>query len=309
MKVLLVFFLPIVRAVIQGINMYGFETEHSSLSCDWVSTYDQMLGNVKMLGFNTIRLPFSHDYIHKTDMKSMDYFFEAVLKTNLQVVLDFHRIYNSHQSAKPNSEGHTIDCFINDWITILDRYKGNSHLVGVDVFNEWQDGNAGEWNDIATKTLTEIENKFPYRFFYMVGCTNWGSDCSNVVINLPYQDRIFYTIHRYVWHGDYSNNWDHVFNVNNGQKMIVGEYGAKSDLPNQMSWFKQFLEYLKSKNITNSFFWTYGISGDTGGIYKDDCLSVEWDKINLLWNYWGYKPKRYLRSHNCTHVGWNGCVG
>ena len=277
----------VVSAIIKGINMYGFETEHSSLSCDWVSTYDEMLSNVKKLGFNTVRLPFSHDYIHKTDMKSMDYFFDAILKTELQVVLDFHRIYNSHQSPRPDSEGHTIECFLNDWLVILDRYKNNSHLVGIDTFNEWQDGNANEWNNIATQTLQTIETKFPYRFFYMVGCTNWGSDCSNVVVKLPYQDRIFYTIHRYVWHGDYSNNWDSTFgNIGDGQKMIVGEMGAKSDLPNQMAWFRTFLDYLKSKNIRNSFFWTYAISGDTGGIYKDDCKTVEWDKMYLLTSYW-----------------------
>lgn len=288
-----------VESVIRGINLYGFETEHSSLACDWVSTYDEMLSNVVKLGFNTVRLPFSHDYLRNTDMSAMDSFFEAVLKTNLDVVLDFHRIVNYKQSPKPYDSEHPFQMFIDDWLFILDRYKTNNHLVGVDLFNEWQDENYNEWNELATQAIETIEKKFPLRFFYMIGCCNWGSNCNGINIDLPYQDRIFYSIHRYIWHGENSyNNWNWNFgNVGiNGEKMIVGEFGAKSELGNQMTWFKTFLEYLKDRNITNSFFWTYGISGDTGGIYKDDCLNVEWDKVRLLWKYWDYKPNRKLRS-------------
>jgi endoglucanase len=286
--------------------MYGLETEHSSLACDWISTYDEMLLNVQKLGFNTIRLPFSHDYLHNTKMETMDSFFEAILKTKLDVVLDFHRIVNYQQSAKPYDDQHPLSVFIDDWLFVLDRYKENSHLIGVDIFNEYQSNDENEWNQLATQIINEIEIKFPYRFFYMVGCVNWGSHCHGVYVNLPYQDRIFFTIHRYVWHGENSyENWDSTFGYQ-GNKMIVGEFGAKSDLPNQMVWFKDFLDYLKSRNITNSFFWTYGISGDTGGIYKDDCKTLETEKMELLWDYWGYKPTRYLKENKCRFVG---CVG
>lgn len=91
--------IPTVSSInIRGTNLYGFETEHSSLACDWVSSYDQILANVQVLGFNTIRLPWSHDYIHNTNTSAMDSFFEAVKKTSLDVVLDFHRIVNYQQA-------------------------------------------------------------------------------------------------------------------------------------------------------------------------------------------------------------------
>jgi endoglucanase len=290
--------------------MYGFETEHSSLACDWVSTYDEMLNNVERLGFNTIRLPFSHDYLHNTDMTAMDTFFKAVLKTHLDVVLDFHRIVNFQQSPKPYDDQHPFEMFVNDWLFILDRYKGNSHLIGLDLFNEWQDGDMTEWNKLASIAINSIENKFPYRFFYMVGGVEWGSNSHDIHIDLPYQDRIFHTIHRYVWSNGDSSSWDYTFgDIGNGTKMIVGEYGAKSDLPNQMEWFKSFLDYLKGRNIRNSFFWTYAVSGDTGGLYKDNCLDVEWDKVYLLWKFWDYKPPMLRKGGECRFVGWSGCVG
>lgn len=291
----LLLFLPFTNAVIRGLNMYGLETEHASLACDWVSTYDEMLDNVQKLGFNTVRLPFSHDYLHNTDMATMDSFFEAVLKTNIGVVLDFHRIVNYQQSPKPYDDQHPFEMFINDWIFILDRYKYNSHLIGVDIFNEFQSDDENEWNTLATQVVKAIENNFPYRFFYMVGCVSWGSHCHGVHVDLPFQERIYYSIHRYVWHGGNSySSWDEQFGYQ-GNKMIVGEFGAKSDLPNQMDWFKDFLVYLKSRDIENSFFWTYAVSGDTGGIYMDDCKTLEIEKMKLLWAYWGYKPTRYLK--------------
>lgn len=294
--------LPVsVQAVFRGVNLYGYETEHSSLACDWVSTYDEILANVEKLGFNIVRLPFSHDYLHKTNMSAMDSFFEAILKTKLDVVLDFHRIVNYQQSPKPYDDQHSFQQFIDDWLYILDRYKGNNHLVGLDLFNEVQPDIWEEWNYLATQAIKAIEEKFPYRFIYLCGCVGWGSDCSKVNINLPYQDRIYYTIHRYVWHGGNTNTWDWLFgNIGkDGQKMVVGEFGARSELPNQMEWLKDFLSYLKQRNITNSFLWTYAVSGDTGGVFQDDCRTLEIEKMRLLWDYWGYTPpRRYLRTGN-----------
>lgn len=302
-KCLLLLFFPFTNAIIRGTNIYGFETEHASLACDWVSTYDEILDNVQKLGFNTIRLPFSHDYLHYTDMKTMDTFFEAILKTQLNVVLDFHRIVNYQQSPKPYDDTHPFQMFIDDWLFILNRYQHNSHLVGVDIFNEYQSDDVYEWNSLATQVVKAIEVKFPFRFFYMVGCPSWGSNCNGVRVDVSFQDRIFTSIHRYIWHNTNSyDNWDWSFgDIGNGSKMIVGEFGAKSDLPNQMDWFKYFLTYLKTRNIKNSFFWTYAISGDTGGIFKDDCKTLEIDKMKLLWDYWDYTPKRNLRTDN-------GCV-
>lgn len=291
-----------VTGAIRGINAYGFETEHGSLACDWVSSYDQILANIQVLGFNTVRLPFSHDYLHNTNMSAMDSFFDAVQKTQLDVVLDFHRIVNYKQSPAPYDNQHTFQTFLDDWLFILNRYQYNNHLVGVDLFNEWQGDQWWEWNDLATKAIKTIEAKYPYRFFYMVGCVAWGSDCSKLKIDVPYNNRVFYTIHRYTWHGGDTNAWDWSFgNIgNDGGKMIVGEYGAKSDLPNQMDWFRDFLTYLTHRNITNSFFWTYAISGDTGGIFQDDCRTLEIDKMRLLWHYWGHTPpefQQYSRHH------------
>ena len=307
LSILLISLLSPVASFIRGVSLYGMETEHSSLACDWVSTYDEILRNVEKLGFNTVRLPFSHDYLHNTDMKAMDNFFEAIIKTQLDVVLDYHRIVNYQQSPKPYDDLHPFQVFLDDWLFILDRYKGNNHLIGLDLFNEVQPNDWWEWNELASQAIKTIEERFPYRFFYMVGCVSWGSDCSKVNIDLPYNDRIFYTIHRYVWHNENNvNTWDGQFgNIGkDGQKMIVGEFGAKSELPNQMAWFKDFLSYLKGRNITNSFFWTYAISHDTGGIYKDDCRTLEIEKMKLLWNYWGYTPPefqhRYLRTSNQT---------
>lgn len=285
---------PCVSSVIRGINLFGLETEHSSLMCDWSHDYRWLLAKVQQLGFNTIRLPFSHDFLHNTDMSAMDHFFENILETGLDVVLDYHRIYNSHQSPKPYDDTHSFDDFINDWLFVVDRYKHNSHLVGLDLFNEFQSDDAVEWNDLAKKTIDAIEDAHPFRFFYMVGCVSWGGNCQHMdVSSLPNQNRIFYTIHKYIWSddGNLEDKWDTTFGrfVGNGSKIIVGETGFKSDLPNQVDWFKHFLRYLKSRNITNTFFWTLSPNSvDTAGILLDDCTSVDTSKMHLLWDFWDF---------------------
>lgn len=276
--------------------------------CVWQHDQKWHLQKIQELGFNILRIPFSSDYL-RTDMKAMDEFFVNILDTNLMVVLDYHRIYNTHQSPKPYDEYHSVEDFINDWLFIIDRYKHNSHLVGIDIWNEWQDQNYGEWNGIAKQVIERIEEKFPLRLFFMVGCTNWGGNCKDIdVSSLPNQNRIYYTIHKYSWSdaGNLEDTWDYTFGayVGNGSKITVGETGFKSDLPNQVAWFEHFTKYLKSRNIFHSFFWTWSFnSGDTGGILKEDCESVDMLKMKLLWDYWSFQQgygSRYLRTAEQT---------
>lgn len=307
MRFLSLLLLPLlpVASIMRGVSWFGCETEYNNFMCVWEHDQKWHLQKIQELGFNTIRVPFSSAYL-KTDMKALDEFFKNILDTSLMVVLDYHRIENNFQPPKPYNEYHSVDDFINDWIFILNRYSYNSHLVGIDVWNEWV-GPDDEWNDIAKKVISRIEKEFPYRVFYIVGCSNWAGNCKNIdVSSLPFQNRIFYGIHKYTWSddGDLEQKWDYSFGkfVGDGTKIIVGEFGFKSDLPNQLEWFKAFIQYLKSRNIYHSFFWTWSFnSGDTGGLLQVDCSTIDMLKLGLLQDYWttqnGYHNKRrHLRT-------------
>lgn len=66
-----------------------------------------------------------------------------------------------------------------------------------------------------------------------------------------------------------------------------GRYGERGVGEADVVWQNAFVDYLLSKDIHSSFYWTYTPnSGDTGGILRDD-LTVRQDKMELLQRHWG----------------------
>ena len=55
------------RVVLQGVNWFGFETSNQVVQGLWTRDYKSMLAQVRALGFNTIRLPFSLQALHVED--------------------------------------------------------------------------------------------------------------------------------------------------------------------------------------------------------------------------------------------------
>ena len=309
MRLLSLLFFPVVHSIIRGLNTFGFETEHKSLMCDWVQSYDWMFEKIHQLGFNTIRLPFCYQYIYDNDFSKMDEVFDKVDKYDLDVVLDFHRIHNYEQSPTPWHDNVKLDDFIFAWEVILERYKNNNRLVGVDIFNEYQSDNYTEWNDLSYKIVSAIENRFPNRFWFIVGCVQWNGNCHFVNFhNITFGDRVFLGIHKYCWSDTepFEEKWTHSFGT---EKIIVGEFGALSNRPDQMDWLKRFIKYLKKHHYYDSFFWSWSWnSGDTGGILKEDCSSIEEEKMNLLRYYWDDTQKRNLRSSKCPYGDGPDCI-
>jgi endoglucanase len=272
--------------VVRGTNWFGFETEASDLQCIWAHDLDWHLNRMKDVGFNYIRLPFSLEYVQKGNWEKMDAFFEKAKEHNFKVVLDCHRLFNSRQSPKPYNSVYSFSDFLDGWKTILERYKNFDNLTHVDIFNEFQTGNYEEWNDLATRTLLFIENSFPERFEYMVGGINWGGNLRNVNVNVPFLDRVTYSIHKYSFSDTppYVEKWNYSFGKHS--KKNVGEWGYMSEIKSQSEWANDFATYLVDKDIRDTFFWTWTQNSyDTKGILTD-CTNVDYQKILLLHNLW-----------------------
>lgn len=76
--------------------------------------------------------------------------------------------------------------------------------------------------------------------------------------------------------------------------VVVGEWGGKYGQGTggqaDMTWQNTFVDYLVSKGIRSSFYWSYTPnSGDTGGIL-DEALVPRQDKLALLRRHWGAAP-------------------
>ncbi len=73
--------------------------------------------------------------------------------------------------------------------------------------------------------------------------------------------------------------------------VIIGEWGGRYGTANakDVAWQNALVDYLISKGIRSSFYWSYTPnSGDTGGIL-DDALNVRQDKMLLLRRLWAAK--------------------
>ena len=289
-------------SIIRGVSWFGFETQDRNLQCLWTHDLQWNLAKMTELGFNSIRLPFSYDFVAAGKWERMDEFFDAVQKTNLSVALDFHRIDDTHQSAKPYNDRVSFDNFLEAWNTILGRYHTVKNLVAVDTFNEYQSQDYVEWNNLARQIVNFIEKRYPERFTYYVGGTQWGGNIHYVNLDdLAFaKTRIKYSIHMYwfsIQQEPLEEGWDFSFGDHDRLVINVGEWGFISSSQKETDWAIRFLAWLKKKGIFNSYLWTWSWnSGDTQGTLKEDCHTVDEKKMTILRSYWAGAYRRLLRS-------------
>jgi endoglucanase len=289
----------------------------------WCQPLEFHIETIANLGFNSIRIPLSEDLIMadwdttypdqgivnpsypEAGMKSieiLDRFFDLVEEKNITVIFDIHRLNSDSQAAKPFIENsiYTFVRFMDAWVRILTRYENRRSLVGVDVFNEFQGDDWGDWKNLAEITINHIEGVFPSRFIYYIEGSRWGGDLHGAKDN-PIRlqghvmDRVFMSIHKY-WFSDEANvydrellreSWEYSFGFLN-DRVMVGEWGYMSEDPKQKQWAEWFVEWLQEKDIRNTYFWSYNYdSGDTKGVLLDDCYTVNSDKVDLLHRLWG----------------------
>jgi endoglucanase len=286
-----------VNSIIRGISFWGLETEYMNFMCDWQHDIDWHCAKMKEVGFNTLRVPISHDYIERNDWTALDTLFDRAEVHGLEIVLDYHRLHKTHQSFKPYDQEVTFDTFLYSWETILNRYKDRQILVAVDIWNEYQGDNYVEWNNISRQIVSFLEDRFPGRFYYYVGGVNWGGNLHDISLeDLPFSDRIRYTIHKY-WFSDkekYEDQWTYSF-PSNKSIVNVGEFGYQSDQQKQIDWVERFIAYLRRVGVRDTFFWGWSFnSGDTGGILRENCETIDTSKIDMLHTLWD--DRRNLRG-------------
>jgi hypothetical protein len=267
--------------------MYGLETDLKNFACSWVHPVEYYVDKVYELGFNSIRLPFSMEYVHGGDFQNMDRFFNAIKNKNISVLLDCHRIFNSGQGFEPNQNGYQY--YLDGWVKIIDKYKDNPQVYGLSLFNEFQGTDPFYWNSVMKYVAVYIENLYPNRFEYIIGGTRWGGSLAGIDLEeLPFHNRIRYSVHKYIFSGNsVPADWDYSFG-NYPEKVIVEEFGWKGWEPDQVKWGWSMINYLKQKNTRDTYFWCLGISGDTGGIFYDNCEDIDNEKVKMLHNLWGF---------------------
>ena len=191
------------RITIQGVNWFGAETDTRVVHGLWARGMTDMLGQMKSLGFNAVRIPFCPATLQGVPTSSIDFSKNPALQglNSLQVLdvlagelqkrgmyflMDHHRPDCNAISQLWYSNGYTEAQWIADLKFVAGRYKDYRYFLGMDLKNEpygiarWSSGNAAvDWNAAAERAAAAVLSVAPKALIFVEGVAD-GSYCTIV---------------------------------------------------------------------------------------------------------------------------------
>ncbi|MER6284613.1 cellulase family glycosylhydrolase [Streptomyces sviceus] len=219
---------------IAGINWFGFETSNHVVHGLWSRDYKSMIDQMKSLGYNTIRIPFSDDIFkagtvpNSIDFSSgknadlqgrdslgvLDRLVSYAGQDGLKVILDRHRPDSGGQSALWYTAAVPESTWIANLKALATRYKGQDTVVGIDLHNEphdpacWGCGDtATDWRLAAQRAGNAVLAVNPELLIFVEGVQTfngvsgwWGGNLMGVAqypVQLNVANRVVYSAHDY----------------------------------------------------------------------------------------------------------------
>lgn len=219
---------------IAGINWFGFETSNHVVHGLWSRDYKSMIDQMKSLGYNTIRIPFSDDIFkagtvpNSIDFSSgknadlqglsslgvLDRIVSYAYQDGLKVILDRHRPDSGGQSALWYTAAVPESTWIANLKALATRYKGQDTVVGIDLHNEphdpacWGCGDtATDWRLAAQRAGNAVLGINPDLLIFVEGVQTfngvsgwWGGNLMGVAqypVQLSVANRVVYSAHDY----------------------------------------------------------------------------------------------------------------
>lgn len=218
--------------LLRGLNWFGLETSNLAPHGLWARSLDSMLDQIKDLGYNCLRIPFSNDLLRNTHqpnginfglnpqlvglsgLQILDKVVEGAERRGLKIILDRHRPDSNGQSELWYSPSCSEEQWLADWETLARRYKDRPAVVAMDLHNEphgaasWGDGNvATDWRLAAQKAGNRILQVNPNLLIIVEGVEIaggssywWGGNLKGArqhPVALQVANRLVYSSHDY----------------------------------------------------------------------------------------------------------------
>jgi aryl-phospho-beta-D-glucosidase BglC (GH1 family) len=219
---------------LSGLNWFGFETSNYAPYGLEQRNWGEVLDQIKELGYNVIRLPFSNAMLEPgarpsnidyslnpdldglTSLQVMDKIITGAGERNIKIILDNHR---STAGDGPESNGlwytgaYPESRWIEDWKMLAARYNGNLTVIGMDLRNEpfggcWGcDDPATDWRLAAERAGNAILSVNPDLLIIVQGVSDhngqstlWGGNllgAKDHPVRLDISNRLVYSAHEY----------------------------------------------------------------------------------------------------------------
>jgi len=141
--------------LLRGVNWFGMETDLHAPHGLWKRDYKDMLAQIKSLGYNLIRLPFSVEAMQQINISGVDFLLgsnkelqdkmpilvmDAIVqeaeRQGLLILLDCHGLKDNHIGELWYGDGFREADWINTWMKLASRYKSHPNVIGADLKNE-----------------------------------------------------------------------------------------------------------------------------------------------------------------------------
>ncbi|MFF7842731.1 cellulase family glycosylhydrolase [Streptomyces ossamyceticus] len=218
---------------IAGINWFGFETANHVPHGLWSRDYKSMIDQMKSLGYNTLRIPYSDDILKPgtmpdslnfdgkntdlrglTSLQVLDKMVAHAGRSGLKVILDRHRPDSAGQSALWYTSAVPESTWIANLKALATRYKGDSTVIGIDLHNEphdpacWGCGDTSkDWRLAAERAGNAVLAANPDLLVLVEGVQSyngvsgwWGGNLMGVAdhpVRLDVPNRLVYSAHDY----------------------------------------------------------------------------------------------------------------
>lgn len=213
---------------LKSVNWFGAESEVFTPHGLWARNYKDIIDQIKAMGFNSVRLPFSGDVCNEDrypttgvintalnedlaglpSIHVLDKIISYMDEVGLYVVLDHHRrTAGDGADGSPIDEFYTLDSWKASWSFIAQRYSGFEYVLGADLHNEPHDLDWNTWATLAEGVGNHILGIAPHWLIIVEGVgTNgansywWGGELSGVAtrpVELSVDGRLVYSPHEY----------------------------------------------------------------------------------------------------------------
>ena len=187
---------------LRGVNWFGFETETNSPHGLWAREMDDMIEQMKRLGFNAVRVPISPSVLRGrpvsgidtslnpqlAELNSLELLDKVVAKLNAEgfyILLDHHRPDDFAISPLWYTADYSEQEWLDDLAFMAQRYREVERYIGIELKNEphgsatWGAGDAAtDWNKAAERAAAVVLKENP-KLLVFVGGISRNDLCSD----------------------------------------------------------------------------------------------------------------------------------